>query len=87
MASLCLISHYTLQICEGGGKLPEIKFQMMFLSYDIIQLHLTCWVLCFWVLLILIHFKGLWVNGGANRDRSVSVSGSAGGTGTVCFFF
>lgn len=66
MASLCLISHDNLQICEGE-KFPEIKFQMMlFLSYDISQLHLICWVLCFWVLLILIHFRGLWLNGGAS---------------------
>lgn len=59
---------------------------MMFLSYDIIQLHLMCLLLCFWVLLILIHFKGLWINGGANCGRSVSVCLAVlVGRGVGCF--
>lgn len=67
---LPLISHHTLQICEWE-KLPEIKFQSVILSYCIIQLFLTCWVLRFCVLLI--HSKALWVNGGTDWGRSVGV--------------
>lgn len=63
----------TLDRSVGGGEFPEIKFQMMFLSYDISQRQLTCWVLGFWVLLILIRFKGLWVDDGASWGQSVSV--------------
>lgn len=41
----------------------------------------------FLVLLILIHFKGLWVNGGANWGRSVSVCLAALVGREVGFFF